>query len=161
MELYKKLTTAGFNVVHALSKNEISKSLLERYANLPSDYLQFLKNFESISNSTNTTWFNLNSDFNGETGSEFKWNEFELLSLEWSEDDKEELMNIKEFWKFHIPIVLSVNDGYQFFAICLEDEKYGEIVHGQEPVFEDVSKICNSFIELIDLLEKKQISNMV
>ncbi|WP_108868936.1 SMI1/KNR4 family protein [Aquimarina aquimarini] len=161
LEFYKKLTNGGFKVVKNLKEFEISKKILERYVNLPAEYLIFLRGFESITNMSDTIWFNSNNDFNAESDNEFKWNEFELLSLEWSEDDDDELINIVDFWKNHIPIILSVKDGFQFLAICLENEKYGEIVHGREPVFEDVTKICNSFNELIYLFEKKEIENII
>lgn len=134
---------------------------MKHYTNLPSEYLLFLTYFENISNDSDTAWFNLNTDFNGKSENEFKWNKLELLSLEWSEDDNKELINIRKFWKNHITIILSVKDGFQFLAICLEKNKYGEIVYGREPLFEDVKKVCTSFDELIDLFEKKEIQSFL
>lgn len=156
-----KLIKAGFNVKKYTHEIEISKSLLNRYKNLPTEYLTFLKKFKEIVNETHTTWFNLSKEFNGTTENEFKWNEFELLSIEWSEEDVDELTTIAEFWNKHIPVIMSVKDQYQFLAICLEKEKYGEIVHGTEPAFENVTKICNDFNELVDLLERKGLQNIV
>ncbi|MDF4202095.1 SMI1/KNR4 family protein [Maribacter sp. SA7] len=157
----EKLIKAGFKIKNNSTELEIPKSLLKRYNNLPIEYLTFLKNFEEITNEDDTAWFNLIKEFNGNSESEFKWNEFELLSLEWSEDDNEELKVITGFWNHHIPIILSVKDEYQFLAISLEKEKYGEIVHGTEPEFENIKKVCNNFNELIDLLEKKELKNIV
>jgi len=152
---YLALLNDSFNVTKNVTTIEISEQVLDRYENLPREYLQFLTHFERITNSSETTWFNSISDFNGTSDNEFKWNEFELLSLEWSEDDKEELVNISKFWNSHIPILLSVKEGYQFLAISLEEEKYGEIVHGKEPLFEETTKICNTFAELVDFIKKQ------
>ena len=157
----EKLTKAGFKVKNNSTELEIPKSLLNRYKNLPIEYLTFLKNFKQITNEKDTAWFNLIKEFNGNSENEFKWNEFELLSLEWSEDDTEELEAVAKFWNQHIPIIMSVKNEYQFLAICLEKEKYGEIVHGTEPEFENAKKVCNNFDELIELLEKKELKNIV
>lgn len=157
----EKLIKAGFKIKNNSMELEIPKSLLNRYKNLPIEYLNFLKKFDEITNEEDTVWFNLIKEFNGNSENEFKWNEFELLSLEWSEDDAEEIKVITEFWNHHIPIIMSVKDEYQFLAISLEKEKYGEIVHGKEPEFENVTKVCNDLNELIDLLEKKELKNIV
>lgn len=154
---HKKLITAGFNIKRHSTEIEVSKSLSKRYGKLPAEYLTFIKTFKEVINESNTTWFNLNKEFDGNPENEFRWNEFELMSLEWSEDDTDELEAITQFWKKHFPIVMSVKDGYQFLAICLETDKYGMIVHGQEPEFEDVTKICSNFTELIDLLVNKEL----
>jgi len=152
-EFYDKLTKGGFKVIK--SKIELPSSLLKRHKNLPQEYISFLESFESIINDSDTTWFLSVFDFNGKSNNEFKWNEFELLSLEWSEEDEEELNNITSFWNSHIPILMSVNNGFQFLAISLKDENHGEIVHGEEPVFEEVTKVCNNLNELIDLIGRK------
>lgn len=161
LEVHEKLISIGFEVQKSLKDFKISQALLERYANLPEEYLIFLKSFERITNISDTVWFISNSDFNGSTENDFKWNEFELMSLEWSEDDEEEQINIREFWKNHIPILISVKDGYEFWAICLTDDQFGEIVHGQEPVFEETTRVCDNFNDLIDLMENKEIKTLI
>lgn len=156
-----RLIKAGFKVEKYTTEIELSKRLLNNYENLPPEYLNFLKKNKEIINETDTAWFNLNKEFNENTKNEFKWNEYELLSMEWCEGDSEELELISKFWNKHIPILLSVKDKYQFLAICLEKEKYGEIVHGIEPEFENVTKICGNFSELIDLLENEELTDIV
>ncbi|WP_405397578.1 hypothetical protein [Maribacter sp. Asnod2-G09] len=160
-ELHQKLKNGGFKIVKSRNQFEISKKLVERYTNIPAEYLLFLKSFETIANSSDTAWFNSVQDFNEQSDNEYKWKEFEILSLEWSEDDDDELVNVAEFWNHHIPILLSVKDGFQFLAISLANENYGEIVHGQEPVFEEVTKICNNFNELINLLANNKLQNLI
>ena len=153
MDYLKILETCGFVVVRRKIPKELPTNLLKRYKNLPSDYLTFLNQFEQISNQKDTSWFNAIEDFNGEADTDFEWNNFELQSLEALEDDKEECENVRNFWDNHIPILMSVTE-YEYLAICLACDKYGEIVHGVEPVFEETTKVCNSFEELIALFEK-------
>ena len=157
-EYYKQLTGAGFKVEKNSATTKLASSIVTRYQNLPSAYIKFLHSFKVITNVTDTSWFNLIQDFNTNSENEFKWNHFELLSLEWSKDDDEELKAIKNFWKQHIPIILSVKDGYQYFAICLNKNNYGEIVHGCEPLFEETTKISNNFTAFMELIEKGEIS---
>ncbi|MBE7646789.1 SMI1/KNR4 family protein [Tenacibaculum finnmarkense genomovar ulcerans] len=153
----EKLIRGGFKTVEYQIETDISRNLLTRYENLPIEYLTFLKSFKEITNKTDTTWFNLKREFDELTENEFKWNEFELMSLEWCDDDNDELKKIEEFWNQHVPIIMSTEDGFQFLAICLENEKYGEIVHGMEPEFENIKKICDNFNELLDKIEKRDL----
>lgn len=67
-----KLIKGGFKIVEHTTEIEISKSLLNRYNNLPTEYLDFFKHFKDITNESDTTWFNLNDEFNETTENEFK-----------------------------------------------------------------------------------------
>ncbi len=156
MKIVDKLRNVGFCVDEYLesSKREISNNL---YNIIPKDYLEFLKSFESIHNPEETVWFNSINDFNEKSNSDFKWNEFENLSREWSEDDEEELKIIDKFWNEHIPILMSVKNQYEFLAINITKSNYGKIFHGKEPEFENVSEYCKDFNELISLFEKSEI----
>ena len=55
---------------------------------------------------------------------------------------------------------MSVKDGYQFWAICLTDDQFGEVVHGQEAVFEETTRVCDNFNDLIALMENKKIRTL-
>lgn len=72
----------------------------------------------------------------------FRWNEFELMSLEWTDGD----IAVKEFWNKHIPVVQSVKDGYSYYAINTES---GKIVYGCEPEFEEAEDVAESFEDFI------------
>lgn len=157
----EKLKKGGLKVVESLKEQELSNVLLNRYKNIPSEYLTFLSSFERITNSTDTIWFNSNTDFSGTSDSEFKWNEIELLSIVWSEKDHTELEKISEFWDNHIPILISVKNGYQFLAICLLNKNHGEIVQGGEPEFEEVEKVCQNLDELINLIENRKLESLI
>ena len=153
MDYLKNIETNGFTVVRREKPKELSTDILKRYKTIPSEYLDFLKQFELIINQEETVWFNSIEDFNEELETDFKWNAFELMSIESFEDDEEELENIRNFWNNHIPILMSVRE-YEYLAICLESNKYGEIVHGLEPEFEETSKVCDNLEQLIILMEK-------
>ena len=153
MDYLKDIEAGGFIVIRRKIPKELPAELLKRYKNIPPDYLTFLSQFEQITNQKDTSWFNSIEDFNGESDTDFKWNDFELQSLEALEGDEEEYDNVRIFWNNHIPILMSVTE-YEYLAICLECDRYGEIVHGIEPEFEETSKICNSFEELMALFEK-------
>ena len=152
MDYLKNLEAGGFIVVRRETPKELPAKLLKRYKNLPLDYLTFLTQFEQITNGKDTAWFNSTEDFNGESDTDFKWNDFELQSLEALEDDKEKIENIKNFWNNHIPILMSVVE-YEYLAICLDNDRYGEIVHGVEPEFEETTTVCDSFEQLMTLIK--------
>ena len=153
MDYLKNIETNGFTIVRRETTKELSADILKRYKTIPTEYLDFLKQFKQIINQEDTVWFNSIEDFNEELDVDFKWNAFELMSLESFEDDEEESENIRNFWNNHIPILMSVRE-YEYLAICLESDKYGEIVHGLEPEFEEISKVCDNFEQLIGLMEK-------
>ena len=153
MDYLRNLEICGFVITRRENPKELSSDILKRYKNIPAEYLSFLKQFKQIANKEDTVCFNSIEDFNEETETDFKWNAFELMSLECFEDDDEEQGIIRNFWNNHIPIVLSVTE-YEYLAICLENDRYGEIVHGLEPEFEETSKICDNFEQLIDLMKE-------
>ena len=153
MNFFKTFETNGFTITLREKPKELSEDILKRYKNIPSEYLRFLKQFEQIINKEDTVWFNSIEDFNEETKTDFNWNAFELMSLESFEDNDEESDNIRNFWNNHIPILMSVRE-YEYLAICLESSRYGEIVHGLEPEFEETTKVCDNFEQLTALMEK-------
>lgn len=128
-------------------------------ANLPQSFVGFLEHIDFCANADDTAWFLTEDDYNGATEASFAWNEFEIISIEAADGDPDLLRSINHFWRQHIPILLSVKSGYAFIAISLAKNDYGRIVTGHEPEFEDVSEICSSFDELLDLIEA-MFSNM-
>ena len=136
------------------NKNEeLNVQFTSRYPRIPSDYFTFLNSFSLLMNHSETTWFNSISDFNQtNTESDFKWNEFEIMSVDAFEGDREQQQIIKEFWDKHLPIILSVTDGYAFFAIGVAEENFGKVYFGIEPEFEEVELVANSFDEFINAL---------
>ena len=120
--MIEALKNIGFVVTERLERKELSSDLQNRYSELPADYQEFLQRFQTITNESDNVWFNSIEDFNGESDSGFRWNEFELMGLEALADDKESCDMIRLFWDSHIPILMSVKDGYQYLCIDLSPE---------------------------------------
>ncbi len=135
----------------------LPKAITDRYSNIPDSYKAFLETFSVLSNDSDTAWFISVEDFNGETESEFSWDEFEKMGLEVLADDKEECQRIKDFWDNHLPIAMSVGDDYQYLCIDLSEENYGKIYYGIEPEFEDsIELVCESLEELFSAIEENE-----
>ncbi|OUS71086.1 SMI1/KNR4 family protein [Paenibacillus sp. MY03] len=129
----------------------LDSSIISRYHEIPNEYLDFLSVVKKCTTPDEMTWFISEDEFNNSLDTEFKWNEFELLSLESAMDDDRLKSEITAWWDNYLPIVMSVNGGYSFYAIDLTNEK-GAIVRGYEPEFEEVEKVANSLDEFFELI---------
>lgn len=112
------------------------------------NYIPFLKKYSKMESDDQCTWFLLENDFKSNadlTG--FTWNEFEKISLKAAINNEEKIF-IEKWWKTHLPIILSVNGEYSFYAIDLCD-KIGAVVYGSEPEFENTQIIANNFDEFL------------
>lgn len=127
-----------------------------RYKVIPYEYIEFLKQIKQCISSSEKSWFLCEEEYNGKSDIAFKWNEFEILSLEAAEDDIEWKSEIENWWDRYFPILMSVNNGYSFYAIDTENEK-GTVVCGYEPEFEEVHIVADTFIEFLDLIVNKKI----
>lgn len=146
----------GWNIeLNKVRKKHLPKVIEENYANAPSPWLDFILDVKSISNSNDTTWFLCSDDFEAQEEELFRWNEWELISLESAEGDVEWENKIKEFWKSHLPIIMSVIDGYSYYAISIRN---GSIVRGEEPEFEECEIIADSFEKFLKGIINKRIS---
>lgn len=133
----------------------LNADFARRYAARPADYASFLSMVERCCNATETAWFLCESDFNGAMlDTAFHWNEWERISLEAALADKdvEWAENIRSFWNHHLPILLSVKNGYAFAALSLLPENYGAVVVGFEPEFEEVETVALSLTDFLDRL---------
>ena len=159
IEALKKI---GFIVTERLERKELSSDFLNRYSDLPADYLEFLQQFQIITNKNENIWFNSIEDFNENGDGGFRWNEFELMGLEALEDDEESCDMIRQFWDNHIPILMSVKDGYRYLSMDLSPENYGKIYYGVEPEFEESAElVCNSFNHLLEMLSSNEKENIL
>ena len=126
-----------------MSDNEatLPAEITDRYG-IPEKWLSFAAKLRVCENKEATVWFLTPADYlPREDG--FQWNEFERQSLEWCGDDPE----IKAFWNRHLPIVMSVKDGYSYYAVNTEN---GNIVYGCEPEYEEADVIADSFDDFMD-----------
>lgn len=120
-----------------------SNSVLNSYENLPVVFLEFLQKYKSVTSEDETGFFLCVDDYSGESGLAFKWNEFELMSLEAAEGDEDWTKDIKSWWKPKLPFFMSVGGEYLYYAIDTEDG--GTILSGYEPEFEEADKVADSF----------------
>ncbi|WP_338551334.1 SMI1/KNR4 family protein [Paenibacillus sp. KS-LC4] len=129
----------------------LNESIVSRYKEIPESYLEFLKRVKKCITPSEKTWFICEDEYNNNADSAFRWNEFEVLSLEAAENDAEWKSEITSWWDKYLPIIISVDDGYSFYAIDLTND-IGAIVQGNEPEFEEVEKIANSFEDFFQLI---------
>lgn len=123
----------GFNLPETIKK---------RYKHIPEIWFEFIAVVQSMVSGDETTWFLCEDDYDLQGTRAFHWNEWELVSLENAENDEEWENEIKEFWDKNFPIILSVKNGYSYYAISMEN---GSIVKGSEPEFEECEKVADSF----------------
>lgn len=151
---------SSFLILKTDQSSVLQPVFLERYPKLPSDYMDFLEKYSLVINVDETTWFTSVSDFNGEMlDCDFAWNEFELQSLAVFDGDVESQYSIREFWNNHLPIVLSVKGGYSFFALNVSKENFGKVYFGEEPEYEEVIFVADSFTEFFNLIRRKGLAS--
>ena len=151
------LKAKGWNVTlnEKMSLN-LNAEFTKRYSYISSEYEEFLRYFKEVISNDEKTWFLCGNEYNNISELAFKWNEFEELSLEVAEDDEEWKEEIKQWWDRKLPIIMSVRDGYSFFAIDLEND-CENIVRGEEPEFEETEVVAKSFYYFLDMLMKEEV----
>ena len=134
-------TNAGWNIERADKAVAIPEQVASRYKNIPEDWLNFIQDFNFISNGTEDIWFLTCYDYLDTC------HDFEEISLEAAEGDEGWTEEIKTFWDNTMPIVMSVGGDYHYFGINLET---GKVVEGWEPEFEDPTEVADSFNSFIE-----------
>ncbi|MFC4305324.1 SMI1/KNR4 family protein [Cohnella boryungensis] len=132
----------------------LSSSVISRYKDIPNEFLDFLRRVKRCITPNEKTWFNCEDEFNNSSDLAFKWNEFEVLSLEAAMDDSIWKSQITAWWDNYVPIVMSVEGGYSFYAIDLTN---GAIVRGYEPEFEEVDKVASTLEQFLELIMSNSI----
>ena len=124
----------------------LPKWITDRYHDLPGLWLQFVGTVSELFSGDETTWFLCAEDYDTRLDHAWRWNEWEELSLQSAEGDDAWRAEIRAFWDDHLPIVLSVRDGYAYYAISMTD---GSVVYGSEPEFEECGQAAGSFPEFL------------
>lgn len=144
------LKAQGWHVVlNEGTELKLNEDFAGRYPDIVGEYKEFLRVYKEAVSADETTWFLCCDDYNGTSESAFKWNEFESLSLEAAGDDSEWQEEIRQWWDKKLPIIISVRNGYSFYAIDLER---GGIVRGEEPEFEETEVVADSFFDFLDMV---------
>ena len=133
-----------WNISVVQNRTDIPDIIRERYA-VPEQWADFIRGAHICENSTATKWFLTFEDYSTVSDG-FQWNEFELQSLDVCDND-EEKESIISFWDIHLPIILSVENGYSYYAVNTEN---GCVVSGHEPEFEECTVIADSFSAFIE-----------
>ena len=135
-EFIKWAENNNWNMILSTEKLNFPDSIMNRYQ-LPEQWLNFIKCFSVCENESATKWFLTPNDYQMK-GNGFQWNEFELQSLA----STEEKSQIISYWNAHIPIILSVDGEYSYYAVNTEN---GNVVFGTEPEYEEAEVIANDF----------------
>ncbi|MEH7353862.1 SMI1/KNR4 family protein [Neobacillus drentensis] len=147
----------GWNIVlKSQYQLYLDDSLVTRYKGFPFEYEEFMKMVKQCITPSEKTWFICEDEYNNKSDIAFKWNEFELLSLDAAGDDDEWKSEITIWWDKHLPILMSVDNGYSFYAIDLADN-IGSIVQGYEPEFEEVEIVAQNLEEFFELIMSNKI----
>lgn len=142
----------GWTITLNQARNlNLSDSIISRYKAIPNEYISFLSVVKQCATPNEKTWFLCEDEYNNRSDDAFKWNEFELLSLESAMDNEIWRSEITAWWDNYLPIVISVDDGYTFYAIDLNHD-IGAIVRGYEPEFEEVEKVANHLDDFLALI---------
>lgn len=137
---------------------DLPADILERYSNIPESWLSFIEGYGSILNGEENIWFLTAENYYPKSEDEWRYNEFELISLDTADGDEDFIAEIRNFWNNHIPIIMSVGNGYEYYAIELDS---GNIVSGFEPEFEEAEIIAESFDEFLEMIVNNEVFNDV
>lgn len=126
----------NWNIILNSDKTDLPENIKIRY-NIPKQWYEFISKMQVCENDDATKWFLTPRDYlPNEEG--FQWNEIELQSLEYGNNENE----IISFWNKHLPIFLSVDGEYSYFAINTEN---GNVISGFEPEYEASTVVADSF----------------
>lgn len=147
--LLTRLQSQGWQIDLYDRPHPLPPVLTARYPALPAPWRDWLRTVRRMVHRSETAWFLCAGDYAGRTDSAFRWNEWELLSLESAAGDDAWSREIRAFWDRHLPILQSVAHGYAYCALDLLD---GSVVCGAEPEFEDCRPAASSLPALLESL---------
>jgi hypothetical protein len=130
----------------------LPRDIASRYPTLPSVVSEFIVHTSDAVSPTQKTWLLCLPDFRGRTGAAFAWDEFEQQSLKEAHGDDHWTRKIRAHWDRFFPIMLSVKNCYAYFAVDLQS---GAVVQGEEPEYEEVTSVADSFESFLEQLATK------
>lgn len=150
---YKKtldlLARNGWTIRRRSRPKALPKDIVARYGWVPNDVWNFVKETDLVITPDEKAWFITSSQLSGESGFAFSYNEWEILSLDAAGTDLKWQQRIRAFWDEHFTVLMSLKDGYAYFALRKEDLA---IVCGEEPEFEEVVRMADSFADFLNKL---------
>ena len=125
---------------------------VKRYPNIPAEIEAFITSYTSAETADGKAWLFSASDFLSTSDCEFSPDEFEKISLSSAEGDLNWRQEIIEFWNKHLPLYMSVRDGYEYIAYNLKTDKF---VEGAEPEFEETSEVASTISGFLKYVNDK------
>lgn len=142
---FQRLRNQGWQCVGNASPSKWPETINQRYPWIPEDFRTAMVELDEVVSSDQTCWLLTAREYMGDSESSFAWNEWERQSIEAAGDDRDWIKQIESFWNKHLPIAISVKDGYAYFALR-ED---GSVVAGREPEFEETTVVAPKFERFI------------
>lgn len=119
------LGSKGWAITFAHEKHHLPASILQRYDWLPDDIILLACSIDLAVSPEEIAWFLTWEDYHGTSDSHYRWNEWELFSLETSteESNPEAADRITGYWDDHFPLFLTTGGklGYGYAAIRKSD----------------------------------------
>ena len=100
IHLLGTLRECGWIVTDAKTIRPLPSSIIKRYPSLPSEVIAAICSADSCVASDDKSWLLCLPDFSEESESAFRWNEFELMSLEAAAGDDAWLKNHQDILGF-------------------------------------------------------------
>jgi hypothetical protein len=146
-EFLATLGESSWRIEAPASGAEIPAHVIARYGTLPAELVAFISSFSSCTSPSEKAWFVSVSDLAQDEP--FRFNEYEIMSLAAAGSDAGWTATIREFWRMHFPLLLSLSGSYQYFAVSLAGATQGSVVYGSEPEFEECSVVAPSLAEFL------------
>lgn len=140
-EFLATLKDLSWRVAPPPDVHELPAHVIARYGELPAELVRFISSFTRCISPTDEAWFVSANDLS--RSEPFRYNEYELMSLEAAGSDAE-LAAIRAFWQTHFPFFLCVAGSYQYFALSLAGATQGSVVYGYDPEFEECAIVASS-----------------
>ena len=149
----ERLKRAGWTVTTSRTNSfRLPAAIAQRHGDTPAVLADILTGVKECVSPDQQSWLLCQPDFAGKTESAFKWNQWELMSIECADGDDELIKDIEAFWDAHLPVYLSVRNGYSYTALRTQKPGAGAIVEGREPEFEEASVVATSYSKFLRTL---------
>lgn len=132
----------------------LPEPMKSRYTGYPESWVEFVSIVKSMIRGDERAWFLCSEDYDMQGDKAWQWNEWELLSLKAAGNDAAWKDEIRKFWDRHLPVFLSLEGGYAYYAISIKE---GSIVYGSEPEFEECQTVADSFENFMEKIISKEI----
>ncbi len=149
-DLLDTLQAKGWSILRRDARRPVDFGQAGARRPLPARYLEFVAAFSRCVNREGTAWFLAEEDYLGRSDGAFAWDEWEKMSRDAAQRHPAILEQVDRFWRGHLPIALSVKDGYSYLALALSGDAAGLVVSGREPEFEEVEVVAPSFGSFLD-----------